>query len=94
MDEPDEPIDAADERAHEHSRARSEAREPASVGGQQRRDADLNRHGRQSADDGGIRGDGEGAAELDAEIARRESGGGRAQPGTGLGAGLTQRPPD
>jgi hypothetical protein len=69
-------------------------RAPAQVGGQERRDADLNRHGRQSADDGGIHGDGEGAAELDAEIARREGGGTRDQPGTGLGAGLTQRPPD
>jgi hypothetical protein len=73
-----------------------------------RDDRALNRHGAQSADDsgGGERpvdadgsragrdADGAGAKELDAEIARRESGGGTGQPGTGLGAGLTQRPPD
>jgi hypothetical protein len=69
-------------------------RQPARVGGQERRDADLNRHGRQSADETGVQGAGEGAAELDAEIARRESGGAAGHAGTGLGAGLTRRPPD
>lgn len=36
----------------------------------------------------------EGAAELDAEIARRESGEVRGRPGSGLGAGLARPPPD
>jgi hypothetical protein len=86
MDESDDP-DSRDAAA-------ASRRRPASVGGQPRRDADLNRHGLQSADETGVRGDGEGAAELDAEVARREGGGAAAQPGTGLGVGLTQRPPD
>lgn len=98
MNEPDEPVpqepdEPVSQKPGERN-ARRDARRPAKVGGQERRDVDLDRHGTQSADDTGIRGDGEGAAELDAEIARRESGGARAQPGTGLGAGLTQRPPD
>jgi hypothetical protein len=71
--------------------------QPATVAGRHRDDRRLNEHGQQSADDSGphaAEGEGEGAADLDAEIARRESGGTRRQPGTGLGAGLVQRPPD
>jgi hypothetical protein len=76
--------------------ARRAARQPRTVGGQVRRDAELNRHGRQSADDAGVQDEGEGAAELDAEIARRESGGTPDRPRTGVGVGVgpTRRPPD
>jgi hypothetical protein len=84
--------DAADER--ERAEGARRRREPARVGGQERRDADLNRHGLQSADETGVSGDGEGAADLDAEIARRESSGAAGQPAAGLGVGLIRRPPD
>ena len=86
--------DGTREPADDESSRVPAGRRPAKVGGQHRDDAALNRHGRQSADDGGVAGEGAGAAELDAEIARRSSGGAQGRRGTGLGAGLTPRPPD